>query len=82
MSDGPASWRFTGLGFVDVARAYVFEPAAGQAPWISLAGAGLGVRLNLRRSVSGEFDLAWPLKATAATAERSPRLHVKLAVEL
>ena len=74
--------RVAGLGFVDVARAYVFEPATGQAPWTSLAGAGVGMRLNLRKSMSGEFDLAWPLKATAATAARSPRLHVRLAVEL
>lgn len=69
------------LAFVDVARTYVFEPATGQAPHTSLAGVGLGFRTKVRKSVTGEFDLAWPLKATAASAARSPRAHVKLAVD-
>ena len=81
-SAGPAWFSQTyGLAFVDVARAYLFEPATGQAPYVSLAGAGFGLRAKLRRSVAGEFDLAWPLKTTVATAARSPRAHVKLAVE-
>ena len=69
------------LAFVDVARTYVFEPATGQAPHTSLAGIGLGLRTKVRKSVTGEFDLAWPLKATAASVARSPRAHVKLAVD-
>ena len=69
------------LAFVDVARTYVFEPATGQAPHTSLAGVGLGLRTKVRKSVTGEFDLAWPLKATAASVARSPRAHVKLAVD-
>ena len=69
------------FAFADVARAYVFEPATGQAPHTSLAGAGVGLRTKLRKSIAGEFDLAWPLKATVATAARSPRAHLKLAVD-
>ena len=69
------------LAFVDVARAYVFEPATGQAPHISLAGAGFGLRVKVRKSVSGELDLAWPLKASIATPDRSPRAHMRLAVD-
>ena len=69
------------LAFVDVARAYIFDPATGQAPHTSLAGAGFGLRVKVRKSVSGEFDLAWPLKATTATPDRSPRAHVRLAVD-
>lgn len=69
------------LAFVDVARAYIFEPATGQAPHTSLAGAGFGLRVKVRKSVSGEFDLAWPLKPTTATPDRSPRAHVRLAVD-
>ena len=69
------------LAFVDVARTYVFEPATGQAPHTSLAGIGLGLRTKVRKSVTGEFDLAWPLNATSATVARSPRAHVKLAVD-
>ena len=69
------------LAFVDVARAYVFEPATGQAPHVSLAGAGIGLRSRFGKSVGGEFDLAWPFKATAATPARSPRAHVKVALQ-
>lgn len=69
------------LAFVDLARAYTFEPATGQAPHISLAGAGFGLRAKLGKSVAGEFDLAWPLKTTTATEARNARAHLKLAVE-
>ena len=69
------------LAFVDVARAYVFDPATGQAPHTSLAGAGFGLRVKVRKSVSGEFDLAWPLKASLATPAHGPRAHVRLAVD-
>jgi hemolysin activation/secretion protein len=69
------------LAFVDVARAYLFEPATGQAPYTSLAGAGFGLRARVRKSITGEFDLAWPLKDTPATTSRSPRAHVKLAAD-
>ena len=70
-----------GLAFVDVARTYGFDPATGQAPHTSLAGAGFGLRARLHKSISGEFDLAWPFKATAATHVRSPRAHMRVAVD-
>jgi hemolysin activation/secretion protein len=75
-------WRVSGLGFLDVARAYTYEPATGQAPHISLAGAGLGLRLNLRKSIAGDLDLAWPLKATVNTPLGRPRLHVRFSAQL
>ena len=74
--------RVAALGFFDIGRTYIIDPATGQAPRASLAGLGAGLRVHVRKSVSGEFDLAWPLKATVAAADRSPRLHIKLAVEL
>ena len=70
------------LAFADVGRAYTEEPAAGQAARISLAGVGFGLRLKLRKATTGEFDLAWPLKATTASPSRSARLHFKLSFEL
>lgn len=80
--NGPGWFSQTyGLAFVDVARAYIFEPATGQAPHTSLAGAGFGLRARLRKSAAAEFDLAWPLKATVATAARSPRAHLRLALD-
>jgi hemolysin activation/secretion protein len=79
---GASPLQVQALAFVDVARAYVSDPATGQAPHVSLAGTGLGLRVKVRKSMSGELDLAWPLKATSATEKSSPRLHVKLSVEL
>ena len=70
------------LAFADVGRAYTDEPATGQAARISLAGVGVGLRVKLRKATSGEFDLAWPLKATTASPSRSARLHFKLSFEL
>ena len=70
------------LAFADVARAYISEPATGQAPRQSLAGAGVGLRVKVRRSLTGEIDVAWPLKLSTATDSHAPRLHVRLALDL
>lgn len=74
--------RVGAVAFADVARAYTHDPAAGQAPWVSVAGIGAGLRIGFRKATSGELDLAWPLKATTATPAWSPRLHFRLSVEL
>jgi hemolysin activation/secretion protein len=69
------------LAFLDVARTYVFDAAAGQAPRTSLAGVGFGLRAKLRKRVSGEFDVAWPLVSTVASPARELRAHLKLGVD-
>jgi hemolysin activation/secretion protein len=81
---GREAWpvRLGAVAFADVARAYTFDPATGQPPWASLAGIGAGIRIGLRKTASGELDLAWPVKSTAATQAWSPRLHVRFTVEL
>ena len=79
-SDGGLSASYV-LAFLDVARAYVLDPAAGQLPHQSLVGAGSGRRSRFRKSLAGELDLAWPFKSTPATEARSPRVHVRLALE-
>jgi hemolysin activation/secretion protein len=82
-ADQPPPW-FTqsyALAFVDVGRTYVFEPGVGQAARTSLAGAGFGFRVKLRKAVTGELDVAWPLRATAATSVNTARAHFKLAVD-
>lgn len=71
-----------GLLFVDVARAYTDDPATGQAPHMSLAGTGLGMRARWRRATALEFDVAWPLKTTVSTPAHSPRVHVRLSTDL
>ncbi len=80
--DAPTLNQLYALAFVDVARAYTSDPAAGQAKRISLAGGGVGLRVTLRKSLTGEFDLAWPFKAGSTTEAGSPRIHVRIALEL
>ena len=70
------------LAFLDVARAYTSDPATGQPPHVSLAGAGIGLRSTWHRSLTTEMDLAWPFKSSTATPSGSPRVHVRLAVDL
>ena len=69
------------LAFIDVARSYVIDPAAGQAAHQSLAGGGVGLRARYRRTLAGELDLAWPFKTTATTSSGSLRVHARLALD-
>lgn len=78
----PPLWSQTvALAFVDAARAYLYDPATGQAPHVSLASFGVGSRLKVRKSVTGEVDLAWPVKETIYTRAHSPRADFKLLVD-
>jgi hemolysin activation/secretion protein len=72
--------RAFALAFADAGRAYIFDPAVGQSPYTSLASVGVGLRAWLGKSVTGAFDLAWPLKATSATSTGSPRALVTVAL--
>lgn len=73
------AWReVTLLGFADAGRAWTLEAAAGQAPRVSLAGVGLGLR-GAGPDFETALDLAWPLKATPQTpARQGPKVHARL----
>ncbi len=81
-AEAPYLQQLYGLAFVDIARAYTSDPAVGQAKRISLAGGGVGLRATLRKSLTGELDLAWAFKSGTTTEGGSPRVHVRLAMEL
>lgn len=66
------------LAFFDVARVWILQASVGQAARVSLAGAGLGVRLQASHGLSAEADLAFPAKRSVNTPDHEPRLHVKL----
>ncbi|TDP64082.1 hemolysin activation/secretion protein [Roseateles toxinivorans] len=67
------------LGFIDVARTYVFDPDVGQAAHVSLLGAGVGLRLAGRHGLSLSLDAAQMLKRLSAQGRREARLHARLA---
>jgi len=66
--------------FVDAARAESIDPAVGQASGVSLAGAGLGLKLRLAERADGQLDVAWPLRLSANTPNRQARLHARFAL--
>jgi hemolysin activation/secretion protein len=79
---GPAWREASPLLFVDAGRVWTLEPAAGQSPRQSLAGAGFGLRVAGGEagagSAEGAIDFAWPLRATANTALGDLRVHARL----
>ena len=79
---GPGLWTQTHvLAFVDGAREWVFDPATGQAPHHALGSYGFGFRVHLAKSISSEFDLARPFRATANTPANESRASFRLAVD-
>jgi len=69
------------LAFFDGAREWVFDPATGQAPHHALGSYGLGFRAHLAKSITSEFDLARPFRATSNTPANESRASFKLAVD-
>ena len=69
------------LVFADLARAWLIDPLPEQAPYPSLAGAGLGLQLRLGSRGSADLDLAWPLKPTRNSPSRQPRLHARVGLQ-
>jgi hemolysin activation/secretion protein len=69
------------LAFFDGAREWVFDPATGQAPHHALGSYGLGFRAHLAKSITSEFDLAHPFRATLNTPANESRASFKLAVD-
>ena len=77
---GPLS-ELTVLVFAEAAQARVIDPLPGSAARVSLAGAGLGLRLRRGPQLSADLDLAWPLKPTANSPRSQARLHARLGAQ-
>ena len=69
------------LAFFDGAREWVFDPATGQAPHHALGSYGFGWRARLGKSLTSEFDIADPFRATSTTRANETRASFKLAVD-
>lgn len=75
---GINDWR--AIAFAEAGRVYT-RNAGNASPSTTLAGAGLGVRLKLKKALSAQFDMAWPLRSTDTTKKGSPRLHARVGVD-
>jgi len=78
----PTVGETLGYGFVDAARAQTLQPSAGQSPRVHLIGTGVGMRMKAWKRFTGELELGWPHKRTANTPELSPRVHIRLGMQL
>lgn len=79
--DGMPPLALAASVFADLARAWLIDPLPEQAPYQSLAGAGLGLQLRLGSRASADLDLAWPLKPTRNSPGRQPRLHARVGLQ-
>ncbi len=74
--------ELTPLLFVDAARVFTVDAAAGQPAVQTLAGAGLGLRLSgggPNGAVEGGLDIGWPLRASTNSDLGNLHLHARLA---
>jgi hemolysin activation/secretion protein len=83
-----ASGKFTGIDqltghlFVEGARLFLKDSLPGQQNSFTLSSAGVGMRLKAWKKLDAGLGLAWPLKETASSVRRDPRLHFHLRFEL
>lgn len=67
-------------GFAEAGLVRTKNPGAGEARR-ALAGVGMGLRLRQGKAISGQVDVAWPLRSTDAITKGHPRVHARLGVE-
>lgn len=67
--------------FSDGGAVWILQPLAGQTKFLSLASAGVGLRMELLRHIKGEVALAVPFITGAATHAGHPRATFTLKSE-
>ena len=81
----PSHWDFVdGLrahAFIDYAYLNILQPLAGNPSNYKLAGAGMGLRWQLLKHLSGEFDWAYPLYRQDTVRVGDQRVDFRLAYE-
>jgi hemolysin activation/secretion protein len=70
-----------GIAFVDGGRVWIIDPLPEQQESFGLLGVGAGLRVKLFGHVSGDLDLAFPLKSNGVTRVGQTRLHFRLATD-
>lgn len=81
----PQDWEFTKdlrlLAFIDGAKLWNMEALPGTPSQASLAGTGLGLRMEFWRRVLGELDWGYPLIRAGNVGPGNQRIHFRLAYE-
>jgi len=81
----PNEWEsvrnFRLLAFLDGAKLWTMDALPGTPSTVSLAGTGLGLRLDAWRRVIGELDWAYPLLRAGNVGPGNQRIHFRLAYE-
>lgn len=81
----PSGWRLAGLAFVDEAILQTLQPGLNEPARLSLAGTGVGLRLNGTRGLNLQMDAARALThgsvASGGTSRGAWRVHTRLGVE-
>jgi hemolysin activation/secretion protein len=78
-----SAWRdvFQLVTFVDVGKAYLWKPYAGQLSSMMLAGTGLGLRISFLEYINARLDWAWPVGDRPIDASPRPRFHFAMNVQ-
>jgi hemolysin activation/secretion protein len=66
--------------FVDHGGVYIKDPPPGIKKHNHLTGAGFGFRLHLPYSISGRFDVGFPIQPAKASNGDRPTLYIQAAV--
>lgn len=78
---GLAAWEMVDqlklLAFLDAGKGWVKQPLAGQVAGYGLSSAGLGMRFQLWKTLSGAFDVGVPFNTFANETARGPEVVVK-----
>jgi hemolysin activation/secretion protein len=69
------------IGFIDGAGIWPKYPTPEEQRSFGLIGVGAGLRAKLFGHVSGDFDVAWPMRSVGATRAGDPRIHFRLATD-
>jgi hemolysin activation/secretion protein len=79
LTEGPGELR--ALAFFDVGTGRLNDALPGQRDRITLASAGLGLRLRAWRTAVAALDLAFPFDENVRNTGRDPRVHFRVAYE-
>lgn len=80
-SDWEAAQNFRALGFIDWAGLWTNNPIAPTPAYTELASAGLGLRMQLFKKLTGELDWGYPLYRQNSVNVGQQRIDFRMAYE-
>ncbi len=81
----PASWDYVNklklLAFIDAGKGWIKDPLPGNVKGNFLSSAGVGLRFEIWKHLSGMLDVGVPFSALAPVKSGDPRVHFNIATE-